>query len=113
MGEGRTTRGRMGQLGLSLGTRPIVARMKDFGRAIMRHPSYIGAAGFDASQFDGSEFWLQFRIKIDSNRYLSGTPSEGKQSFLATTQQTLNQEIVQMNREKQAGELVHELRLVA
>ncbi|MFK8053407.1 MAG: hypothetical protein AB8F65_10585 [Woeseiaceae bacterium] len=62
------------------------------------HPSYIGADGFSNSQFDGSEFWLQFRIKIDPARYQSGTPGEGKQSFLATTQQTLNQEIVQMNR---------------
>jgi len=68
-----------------------------FRRGYYAHPSYIGAGGFDTSQFNGSEFWLQFRIKIDPNRYLSGTPRQGKQSFLATTQQTLNQEIVQQN----------------
>jgi hypothetical protein len=69
-----------------------------FREAYYAHPSYIGAAGFGADKFDGSEFWLQFRIKIDANRYKSGSPTEGKLSFLATTQQTLNQEIVSMNR---------------
>ncbi len=68
-----------------------------FRRGYYAHPSYIGADGFASDQFDGSEFWLQFRIKMDPNRYLDGTPSAGKLSFLATTQQTLNQEIVQMN----------------
>lgn len=69
-----------------------------YRRSYYSHPSYVGADGFSADQFDGNEFWLQFRIKIDRERYQSGTPREGKQSFLATTQQTLNQEIVQMNR---------------
>lgn len=69
-----------------------------FRRAYYAHPSYVGANGFEADRFNGNELWLQFRIKIDGNRYRSGTPSEGKQAFLATTQQTLTQEIVTMNR---------------
>jgi hypothetical protein len=69
-----------------------------FRRAYYAHPSYIGADGFSPDQFNGSEFWLQFRIKIDANRYHDGTPAGGKLSFLATTQQTLNQEIVKENR---------------
>lgn len=69
-----------------------------FRQGYYAHPSYIGADGFDESQFNGTEFWLQFRIKIDPNRYLSGTPSGGKLSFLATTEQTLNQEIVAVNK---------------
>ena len=70
----------------------------NFREAYYAHPDVIGDGGFGASKFNGHEFWLQWRQKMDANRYLSGTPSEGKQSFLATTQQTLNQEIVQMNR---------------
>lgn len=68
-----------------------------FRRAYYANPVYIGASGFSADQFNGSEFWLQFRIKVDPNRYKDGTPSGGKLSFLATTQQTLNQEIVHQN----------------
>lgn len=68
-----------------------------FRRAYYANPAYIGASGFSEDQFNGSEFWLQFRIKMDPNRYQSGTPSGGKLSFLATTQQTLNQEIVHQN----------------
>lgn len=70
---------------------------EQFRRAYYANPAYIGAAGFSADQFNGSEFWLQFRIKIDPKRYLPGTPNAGKLSFLATTQQTLNQEIVHQN----------------
>ncbi|MEM7763811.1 MAG: hypothetical protein AAF290_06990 [Pseudomonadota bacterium] len=68
-----------------------------YRRSYYAHPSYIGADGWDNDRFDGSEFYLQFRIKIDPNRFRAGTPSAGKQSFLATTQSTLNQEIVQQN----------------
>ncbi len=68
-----------------------------FREAYYAHPSYIGAEGFSADKFDGSEFYLQFRMKMDPNRYLAGTPPAGKLSFLATTQQTLNQEIVHQN----------------
>ncbi len=68
-----------------------------FRRAYYANPAYIGASGFSRDRFNGSEFWLQFRIKVDPNRFLAGTPSMGKLSFLATTQQTLNQEIVQQN----------------
>lgn len=68
-----------------------------FRRAYYANPAYIGASGFSEDQFNGSELWLQFRIKVDPNRYQTGTPSAGKLSFLATTQQTLNQEIVHQN----------------
>jgi len=70
---------------------------EQFRRAYYANPAYIGASGFSANQFNGSEFWLQFRMKVDPNRYLDGTPRMGKLSFLATTQQTLNQEIVHQN----------------
>lgn len=70
---------------------------ENFRQSYYANPSYVGAEGFAANQFNGSEFWLQFRIKVDPNRYSSGTPASGKLSFLATTQQTLNQEIVQQN----------------
>lgn len=70
-----------------------------FREAYYAHPDYVGVDGWGASEFNGQEFWLQFRIKIDPERYGAGAPTfnTGKLSFLATTQSTLNQEIVQMN----------------
>jgi hypothetical protein len=40
------------------------------------YEGYYGNAAYQNSNFDGSEFWLQFRAKIHANRFSSGRPSK-------------------------------------
>ena len=61
------------------------------------HKDYVGANGFSANDFDGNEFWLQYRFRYTASRRDPGTPNAGKLAFIATTQQTPNQELVIQN----------------
>jgi hypothetical protein len=66
------------------------------------HPDEVGADGHAAAKFDGSEFWVQCRMKISSSRYLPGQPDFGiagsKALWVATTtESTPNQEIVHVH----------------
>lgn len=97
-GRGEDDPGASGSLSLEAWDPTNTGENEAFRRAYYANPDYSNPpqAGFTADQFHGEEFWLQFRIKISADRYLSTVPA-GKLSFLATTQQTLNQEIVQQN----------------
>lgn len=58
-------------------------------RGFYGHPSY------HVSGFDGSEYWLQMRVKMDPRRAQSGMPTVGKLSFQTVTYESyVNQEIV-------------------
>jgi hypothetical protein len=97
-GRGQDDPGASGSISLYPWDPTNRSQNEEFREGYYAHPSYVGVDGFGPSKFHGDGFWLQFRIKIDGSRYLSGSPPEGKQMFIATTQQTLNQEIVHMNR---------------
>lgn len=55
---------------------------------------YYGHASYQDSNFDGGEFWLQFRVKMDPRRLLS-SDDVGKLSYLTTAYRSLtSQELV-------------------
>jgi len=59
-------------------------------RGFYGHPSYHTGV-----VFDGSEYWLQMRVKMDPRRAQPGMPTVGKLSFQTITDQSyVNQEIV-------------------
>ncbi|MGQ0384064.1 MAG: hypothetical protein ACT4UP_05180 [Gammaproteobacteria bacterium] len=54
-----------------------------------------GGRNWTTSDFDGREFWLQFRFKVSAGRMNSSVASgDGKYLFIATTGATLTQELV-------------------
>lgn len=72
----------------------------NWGRSYYAAQSEIdsGAGGFTASDFDGTEFYLQFRYRVTAGRYAAGNASlGGKICFIATTKNTPNQELVFQN----------------
>lgn len=58
-------------------------------RGVYGHPSYAGPG------FDGTEFYLQMRVKMDPRRLSAGMPQVGKLTFLSHTAASLTaQELV-------------------
>ncbi len=59
---------------------------------------YYGHSSYASSSFDGTEFYLQMRVKMDPNRLLN-SPDVGKLLYLSTTYRSLtSQEIVTYSR---------------
>ena len=58
------------------------------------HSTYASA---DPTNFDGTEYYLQYRYKVSSNRYLSGTPSAGKSLYLDTPDGSQQEIVIQNN----------------
>lgn len=68
-----------------------------YRKSYYAHPDQVGVGGFGAEDFDGTEFFIQYRFRYTASRRDPSTPPAGKLAFIATTQQTLNQELVVMN----------------
>jgi len=64
------------------------------------HSSYHSSGGFD-----GTEFWLQARVKMDPNRAASNNPQTGKLFYFTRTDRSLtSQEIVTESLERVNGQ---------
>lgn len=68
-----------------------------YRKSYYAHPDQVGVAGWTADKFDGTEFFIQYRFRYTASRRDPSTPPAGKLAFIATTQSTLNQELVVMN----------------
>jgi hypothetical protein len=65
------------------------------------HSSYASGS----SEFDGTEWWLQARIKMDPNRAASNNPQTGKLFYFTRTDRSLtSQEIVTESLERISGQ---------
>jgi hypothetical protein len=70
-----------------------------WGQGWYGHPSYHGT-----NQFDGSEWWLQCRLKIDPNRFAAGNDVGGKLFYFTRNDRSqTTQEIVTESRELDTG----------
>jgi hypothetical protein len=62
-------------------------------RGLYGHSSYHSEPGFD-----GSEYYLQMRVKISESRFTAGNPSAGKLAYFTHTYRSLtSQEVVTQN----------------
>lgn len=62
-------------------------------RGLYGHSSYASGSGFD-----GTNYYLQMRVKISASRFAGGNPSAGKLNYLSHTYRSLTgQEIVTQN----------------